>query len=63
MKRHIIVAVGRLIEAVLTVALDEKLLHKETKPHGAWKEATPEEAEELKEVVADMVAEYSSNVN
>lgn len=54
---------GMLMLASLQATKAAQKLQQEVKRHGGWKEATPEEVEDVSEELADMVAEYASQTN
>lgn len=58
-----IVAMGALMLASLQASKAMENLNREVERSGHWQEATPEEADQVEEELADMVAAYSSQVN
>lgn len=61
--RRMIVAMGALMLASLQASKAMENLNREVERSGHWKEATSEEADQVEEELADMVAAYSSQVN
>lgn len=61
--RRMIMAMGTLMLASMRATKAIKNLKQEVERGGHWEEATPEEAEEVEEELADMVATYASQVN
>lgn len=61
--RQVIVAMGVLFLASLNATKATQKLTQEVERSGHWKEATEEEAGEVEEELADMVATYASQTN